>query len=690
MNAKSFFSTTMLAYLLLTTITGCSKSTKEADELPELISTVNFPYIANNALYSFDPETEESEKLISFDHSLIVALDTDQSSKDTNDDNVLTFTHSATAEYFVYAKSQALHIYDLSTREDHELYDFKNDKVFDPDTQKLSKIKESYICDIQKVVTWDEESRLAKRILYKDELSVYVKTSSNEQCTNTDKPFEFWQIKIEESNKTYIKRRKILLEHSHDHTHVHNHDDDNYIYASLHGHEHTLKKGELDENGAPFDPNNHKHSHKHVHTFLYDDEHPHQFLNKNEVDAVHNNLKFQEIKFETHHKLVGKKTTIYSIDEALMYSGKPVLDVLNRTFGYLGFNTIEKAYKFYVVNPESENLEKSFLWDLTNINFNTQNNYSNLSDIEILTPKYNRFSTFQYADKNILITSNNKIHFFTLAELFDDDEEEAREASISNPIFDGNISNPSLENSIKFDISNQNMIITAGHDIWSIDFKNSRPSTAELTKRFTEPKLSNIDSNYISNRIFISKSFVEQDTNEHSLVLLLDSGLEDLTVLSRTADSISSNTLNNNIFINIIDADSQNRRAEFFSSDLNSSTEFYESLWSLDTVDYRNNTERNIASILSSDTSAIEPESIASPKLFLFDNDKGEEFGYIPQDIISSNKVVIFTNLYGLTEITDTSSATSTYFFSNQKSSFNFDNEYKVMKQLLPQNNDGE
>ena len=697
MNAKSFFLTTTLVFIFLATISGCSESTKQAAPLPTLISVVNFPYIENNSLYSFEPETGLSEKLFTAEQELILALDTDQSSKEKNDNNVLIFRHSSKAEYFVYANTQTLHIYDVNTRINHQLYDFKNDIIFDPVTNGFVTAPESYICDIQKVVTWDKEPRLAKEVIYKDELAIYVKTSTNEECQNTETPFSYWQINIEETSETLSRRRRVLLEHSHDHIHFHDHDDDSYELAELHNHTHTLVEGELDENDNPFDPNNHKHNHKHIHGFLFEDEHGHDHLTKNEVDAVHNNSKNQEILFENHPKLIGRKTTANSIggvrvdkiDEALMYSGKPVIDVDNRNFGYLGFNTSENTLKFYSVeDPDDKKLKKKLLWQLTNNSFNTiDNDQSKLSDLEKLIPRYNRFANFDYAEKDILIFTDTKVLFFTLADLFDDTLED-KEVSIANPIFTSNISTPKLSSRTNYSNSNKKMAITENNTIWSVDFSNNSPSQATRITQLKEPDLVKVDSTYISDSsILVEKSFNNNDMNESSIVVLQDTGLETQTVLPKTLDSISSIVINNDALINLTDASLQTRRVEYFSSELATLKPYYESIWGLDGVDYRNNNEQDIISIVSSETSSNEINSIASPKLYLFDNDdllgQGEDFGYIPQDIIDVKNIVIFTDLYGFIEVSNIDSSTSTYFFSNKKTSFNFNSEYKNMKPLL-------
>ena len=696
MNAKNFFFTTSLAYIFLATISGCSESTKKAPPLPDLTSAINFPYIENNSLYSFDPRTGLSEKLFTANTKLILALDTDESTKESTN-NSLIIKHSVKAEYFAYANAQTLHLYDIDTRIDHQLYDFKQDIMFDPISNSFVPAPESYICDIQKIITWDKEARLAKRVLYKDEFALYVKTSTNENCQDTETPFSYWQINIEESSETLTRRRKILREHSHDHTHQHEHDDENYELFELHDHVHSLKD-ELDEN---FDPNNHEHNHKHLHDFLFENEHEHEHLTLDEIDAVHNNPKNQEIKFETYPKFIGKKTTIDSsgsvkveaVDEALMYSGRPLLDINNRTFGYLGFNTTENTLKFYTVaDPDRKNFVKKQIWQLTNTNFNTiTNDQPELSDLEKLIPRYNRFSNFQYANNGMYIITDNKIIFLALSDLFDDDSLGYIEESISNPLFTSNISTPKLKDRVSYNESYNKMSITEDTTIWSIDFFNNSPSEAIKVTQLNEPNLIKVASTHIENSsILIEKSFNNNGIQENSIVVLQETGLESQTILPKTPDALTTTVKDNYVLMSLTDADLQNKRAQYFTPQLGSPTPFSESIWPLDGVDYRNNNEQKVITLISSDTdtNANEINSVTAPKLYLFKNDanlgQGEDFGYIPQNVVDVKKVVILSDLYGLIEVTNTDSSTSTYFFSNKKSSFNFNNEYKNMKLLQP------
>lgn len=677
----------ILASLILGTL-GCSETTKEAEPLPDLIQSVKFPYINNNTLSSFNPETGELITLDTYNNNLILALDTDKSKKKTDNTTTISFDHTTTPEFFVYAKEQSLHIFDLENNKSHKIYSFANEKVFDPNTNQISKATNSFICDIQKVVIWDDEAKTARKELFKDELSVFVKTSLNENCSDNPDSYNYWKINIVEDKDEYTLRRKVLLEHTHKHQHFHDHDDENYEYADLHKHVHILKADEKDENGQNFDPNNHTHSHTHTHDFVYGHEHQHDFLSKEEVDEIHDNPKYHEIKYETYPKLIGKKTTLVSIDEALMYSGKPVIDKTNRRFGYLGFNTSESSYKFFMVNPESEEFRYTELWELHNENFDINNDFS-LTNLERLSNKDNRLQNFDYIDSNIWITANNKIYYFTLEEIFDDDKIEEREYRIEHPLFTSSIMEPSLSNRAKYNEENKSFLITEGLDVWRVDLTKGPISEPHLVRRHIESTLQSIDTYDLSGKIAIQKHFIENSETQTSLVLTENDGLENLTVIPKTQFQINTLSLKNTLLFNSIENNSEYKFADYYILGSSSTTRLNESVWGLDAIDYRELTEESVITLLTSETTPAFFGSIASPILYLFDLDEslgqGEAFGYIPEDLTSANKIIFLNEMYGIINITNIEGEEKDYFFSNLKSSFNFDNEYKVMKLLSPE-----
>lgn len=717
MHANSRFSSALILGLIMLTLFGCSETTKQADPLPELTSIAHFPYVQGDSIYTFNPELGTSDVLANSDTGLIIALDTDvsKSEKIDNENNVEieVFTHTATAEYIAYANKQTLHLIDLNTRYDHEIFSFKEDKKFDPVSQTLVDAEESYICDIQKSIVLDEETRLEKKILYKDELKLYVKTSLQEDCTESEEaPFSYWQINIEESSATYTRRRTILKEHTHKHTHVHDHSD------SDHDHEHSDELIQQDK--ADLNNNlliNHEHEHEsHTHDFVYGPDHFHDFLTKSEVDAVHNapidkEIKtYQEIQFETHPILKGQKTTIESIDEALMYSGMPVVDIRNRNFGYIGLNSSTNTYKFYSIDLDT--FKKSFLWELSNENFtNTNKSILTLSDLEKMTPRYNRLSNFQYVGEDILVLSNNQLIYFTLTELFDDDESETRELSVSNPAFISLLDDPPLEERMKYNAQSKRAAIIENMDVWEIEFAEEGQSTKTLIKRYNEPNLITLSASFIGDELFVEKIFEDAGIIETSMTSLHTSGLEDQTLIQRTVDKIITQKLDTDILITRSDNFSQILSTTHFGPDFNNPffTDLDNSLWTLNSTDYRGYTEKNIITFLRSDDNPDLANSIEAPKLFILDkiiditveddddnssdnefpegfNGVGEDFGFVRQAITGASKVVIFSDLYGFIEVQNIDETSSTYFFSNEKSSFNFDNEFKEMKLLDPSN----
>lgn len=700
MSVKHCFSIASVLGLLLLSA-ACSETTKQAEPLPDLITKAYFPFVRDNAIYTFDPVSGDSELLAESETGMIIALDTDlsRSDKRVNEVNVEEefFNHTSTAEYYVYANKQTLHLYDLNTRYDHQLFSFNEDQKYDPESQSFIDAEPSYICDIQKSVILDEETRVVRTVLYKDELKVYVKTSLQEDCLDDPENFDYWQINIEESDETFQIRRRILKEHTHKHDHFHDHDDNQYQYQGDHSHDHTDEFIEaIEATGEIFDPNDHEHEHTHTHDFVYGEDHYHDFLTKEEVDAVHNDpvgndiKTYQEVQFETHPILVGKKTTVESINEALMYTGKPVVDISKRTFGYLGLNSQTNTYHFYSVNLDS--FEKRPLWSMTSDDFtNTNRPNLALSDLEKATPKFNRCTNFEYIDDHVLISSNNKLFYFTLTELFDDDENQARQAAITTPVFTSAVNTPALNERRKYNANNSRMVIVEGMDIWSIDFLTERPFTKQLIKRYNEANLNSVNAAYLGSELLVHKHFEELGTSEQALTILQQTGLEDQTLIPKTEDELSLQTLDTDILMTRYDSIDQTLSATHYGANFTSLflDSLIDALWAEDSVDYRNYNEENVITLLHSPFLNASPFTIETPTLYFFDQQNmdnlglGEDFGLIPQEVAKAHQVVIYDNLYGLIEVEDSNNNFSTYFFSNSKNAFNFDNQFKIMKELV-------
>lgn len=659
--------------------TGCSESTKPAEPLVDIVFPVHFPFINNGSLYSIEPtieygvapdsedETNLPEHKLLFDfpvvngleNPLILALDIDQSTK-SNEEITEESAQTPLPEFISYAKSQTLHVYDLSTRRDHEVYSFASDP-FDPEH------KGRYICDLQKVITLDEKNFLARIVLLKDELAVYTKTSTLPNCSDPEGNFEYWQINIEETkdidieeNKgIYTIRRKILKEHSHLHKHFHNHDDPDYEFADIHNHPHLFQKDELDDDGLPFDPNNHIHRHAHSHEWVYGPEHAHDHLSKEEVDEIHNNPQNHEIIFEINPLLTGKRTSIDSIDEALMYSGAPIVNTDTRQFGYLGLNSQENTYKFYTSNFES--LEKRQLWAESSVYFSDLTNPVNsLSDWKVLVPRYSRPFHFQYIGKHIGLYADNKFFYFTLDLLFNhqDPENDSRALRLTNPLFSSNFSSPNLSNRTLYNKNSQKMAISEGLSAWSIDF-NENPPQAVRIKTYTEPALSEIYATHLGDSIAVLKTFSENNETNSSLVSLLETGLEDRSIKPRSSDIISSIAKNDTLLITTLNSDDNNLNANHYIQDFGSFLPtLLDTAWTLDTVDYRNNNMEEKISLISSDNTSFIPGTLSEPNAYFLDINapigRGEMiWDFSDFNISSVNNLVIFNDFYSIVEFQD-------------------------------------
>lgn len=701
-NAKFSFFVAAIISAFVSTLSGCSESTKEAKPLPDIISKVHHPYIKGNALFSFEPESGESEKLIESELGMFLALDTDKSNPVSNENGSETFENTSSAEYFIAANKQTLHLYDLNTRKEHLIFSFKDDLVVLAENNELTPAPESYICDIQKVITLDEDARLGKVILYKDELKVYVKTSYNSDCTSNNQAYTYWQIDIINSQEeTYTIRRKTLLEHSHDHTHFHDHNDPNYALADEHNHEHILETGEpdLNNNGMEFDQNNHEHTHSHLHDFIYSDDHFHEHLTKEEIDATHNSPRYQQITFETYPVLTGKQTSLEGIDEALMYSGKPVVDVENRVFGYIGLNTKENSYKFYSVIESNQIIKKELLWTLKSDLFsNIDTQIDPLSSLEKLVGAYNRRSNFIYANKSIVLTAKDKLLYFTFEELFDDDEAEAREQRLLSPIFTSANDFGNTQSNFEYNSLRNTMVIVEDLKVWFVDFTEDSFSSPQFVKDFSLNNNSQnipsaIKAEFFNGEIIVTKYFESNSNVMTSIISLQKRGLESNTIVPKTNNTIASTlvsfrttidsqeTKNNKVIISINDSGNSTLDSIILDEISSVSSGFVsDTIYIPNALDFR--TVSDITPYLQSDYMQLSPNSLRSPNLYLARDNTVENFGEVPDEVTQVKRAVIFDDIYGLVEIVDTDNVENLYFFTIGRTSYNLDNEFKYMKKL--------
>lgn len=655
----------ILLYLLASMLfvaSGCSETTKDAPELPEIVFPVSFPFIEDSKLYSIennrfyglpaeeDPDAStfgtHRELLLGITSGIFITLDTDLSVK-SSEGGVETFSNTSLPEYVAYADKHTLKLYDLNTRYIHTLYSFETD-AFNKDA------KPGYICDLQKVVTWDEESRLSKKVLFKDELAVYVKTSSLANCDEAEEGYKYWQINIAETSDIFKRRIKTLKTHTHEHKHFHNHDDTDYEFFDIHNHLHVLEEGELDEDGFPFNPNNHKHKHSHTHEFIYDNEHEHAEISQDELDTVHNDPKNQEIKIQTFPILTGRRTTLTSLDEALMYSGQPVIDINARNFGYLGLNTKEQAFKFYEVDLDT--LDKKLLWSQQSDALAGITNYTGKNtDWHALVSKHNRRKNTSIINNKAITFVDNKLFMFSLESLFDDDAVEDRQFSFANPLFTSTYSSPYLSERSHLNSSNNKMVISENNEIWLIDFEKSNPLATRI-RSFNNADLSSLGSIMMGSEILVVKRFNENDAPQTSITALAESGLELFTITTRTSDHVNVHYLNNNSLINIVSADpSMDISAKLLISNLGSPlSTLNETFWIPRGTDYRNFPEKEVISLLSSDNLSTQAGALDQPGIYILDTEttdgRGETVGTIPEAVRGPSELVLFNNFYNIVE----------------------------------------
>jgi hypothetical protein len=642
---------------LMVILSGCSETTKEAPPLPDIVFPVTFPFIENGNLYSIEnnrhfglpvdepanSNEDSKELLLNNPSGLILALDTDKSDQST-EDGVDTFFNTPLPEYIAYADTHSLKLFDLSTRRNHQLYSFESDP-FNAEAQP------AFICDIRKVTTWDEDARLSRQILFKDEMAIYVKTSTSENCDEPSEGFQYWQINVEESTETFTIRRKTLKAHTHEHRHFHQHDLEGEL-SELHNHPHFLEEGELDENGERFNPNDHTHRHTHSHDFIYEEHHEHEFLSQEEIDAVHNDPVNHTIVFETHPVLIGRRTTITSIDEALMYSGIPVIDTASRNFGYLGFNSKEGALKFFEINLDSQ--EKRLLWSIKHDNLTGLKSPPDLhQDWRALVPDYNRQQNYLMINDRIGLFSEQQLFQFSIESLFDDDATTQRKNSLDQPLFSSNDASSPLEQRTNFNLSRNKMVISENNQIWLLDLESDLPAT--LVKQFSETDLLNAEAVIRGGGIMAVKRFNSLDSSSVSIAILEESGIEVQTLISRTSDAIQVQQREDNSFLNMINASTQQLSARLLLSTFGSPLpDLQDTYWLSQALDYRSFLSEIRVSQVSSDNLSIIPGTMELPVVYFLDlNDplgRGEQIETIDEAVRSASGLVIFNNFYNILE----------------------------------------
>jgi len=682
MNAKWLY---ILLPVVLLSLSACSESEKVIETPPPVVEKISFPYINDHTLYSFEPVTGDRELIVQSNRKMMLSLDIDQTTSITIDEENF-LQHSRLPEYIIYVTDQALHLYDPATRHDHELISFT------PAQGDTSSAAE-YICDIQKIITIDKESAAQQETLLKDETGVYVKTSLNENCSEDegaedegaeDAPpsFNYYQLSIETSTtETFEIRQSSLLKHTHVSTHEHDHDNDS------HSHEHSDKEIE----DKDFDTNNHAHNHTHTHEKTFKDLVQHHHLTQEEVDETHNDTNNQEIEFRTFPVFVAKKL---KIDQALMYSGTPIVDIENKQFGYLGFNTKEQAYKFYATDPE--NLKKTELWtmpvpgSLIPLRIPT--------DKDQLFPHRNKPQVYQELPNGILLTHSAKLVKLVLEDLFDDDQDKEREFSFAHPLFE-----TSDQKTASYHYNSETDEIAVKYENSIFIIKNHSNEPYKLVRTFSNDALDKFSIAPFSDEVIVLKdlSFNEtpsvcptQDICSFTSVNI-ESGQEN-TLISKSTDGHRLRVFGNVILANLEDSENNTWNAQFFKTDLRTlfSPPLVNSIWGV-LKDLRYDTENESTPTIvnaNSGTSseANEKPTLSAPNLYTFDIDatlgQGELIGTIPTEVAYVKEIVVFNEYYGLIELKESSAPdapTKTYFFPPEISNINVTGEFGDMKLLF-------
>lgn len=641
-------------------LTACSGGDDSIEKLPPLIKEVSFPFVTENALYAFDRKTGNNEKLAESNRSLMLQLDTDQSTKSRNENDEEVLLHTTLPEYVVYVVNQTIRLYDLNTRHDHLLLSFET----------TAASENRYVCDLQHMITLDEESLVDRVVLLKDEEAFYAKTSASGDCEGNAGSFEYYRISIEDSfTETYEVRRTNLLIHEHKHTHVHEHIDD-------HNHTHT---SDIPKVADPEDPsgrsiNNHEHRHVHQHDFIYKKLHAHEYID--DPDLVHNLPENQEIVTETHPVLVGKK---HQITQAQMYSGEPIIDLDNKKFGYLGFNETDSAYKFYEDSSDPDDLNKYELWSMSNDEF-------------LLQPE-NTYGKIQKGfNGTILLEFNWKVVIFPLEDLFDDDQDKEREYNVANPFFQRTQLDQYHSAVYDFDENTDTIAIQDLDRIFTI--RNNR--FLKHVRTLDNPGLVNIDFNLFNDRIVTIKEYEDTAELQSTAVTAISAsnGQEQTLIPKNTALTLFRFFPNSTLTMSVEDTVNTTWHGFLINSNLtqNFSTPLENVTWG-SVLDQRltpsnvvNNREY-MSAIIHADTAAESTINtrpvLVDPNVYLYDEDaidgQGTLLGTIPTAITSVNDITIINELFGIIEVEESIPTTGTkyYYFNPDDASF----EMKLMYQ---------
>ena len=635
----------------------------------------------------------------------MVALDIDDTLTlaDINNDDY--YSHTELPEHVVYVRDQSLYLFDLANRRKHKLF-----------------TSEDTICDLKKVTGVNINALLERESLYTDSMSVYIKTSSQSSC---DTDLEFLQIDIDSNltviaeqvddglgnieltsikvTENYELRRTKLISHNHISTHEHTHDSGSPADPDVHD-DHNHPEGEEDTF--------HSHNHEHIHDFVYSYLAEHNYLSREEIEKVHNDRNNQEILLEEHPVLIGHKSYV---SEALMYSGKPVVDTENKQFGYMGFETrsnedrldcegsdvSEIQLVFFLGNIEDS--KKRRLWCVQHEGFDTRPRSTEANqDLQTLVSLLIKRDNFRILDSNIFLEFDWNLVKLEFDHIFDDDKNIERAASFSTPILKRSATTEYTDiNILSFDHN----LLTVEDNGLGYELNVGSPTTetinlilAQPIRDFSNDNLSKVEYRQLSSNLLSLKSFSGTDPAEQSLTSTrISSGVE-TNLLERSANLLELIMFeDNNLLVTTISEEIPDVSSYVFTE--NASQKFENSRLSL---------LRDLRKIAPSGIIISDPEVPAilytneadsndnnlsylrSPSMHFFDPNEnlglGDLIGELPDNVASVESLVIVNEYYGLIEIqaaTAADSNSSLYFFSPSRSYLNPDGESNELKLIF-------
>lgn len=700
--------------VLIGSLYSCADSDPVKVVLPGIISSVAIPYIKDSTLYEFIPaanaeEESRSKELASSNKNLMVALDTDRALSSTDINNNDYYARTELPEHVVYVRDQSLYLFDLANSRKHKLF-----------------TSENIICDLKKVTEADIDALLERQIFYTDSMSVYIKTSSQNSC---DVDLEFLQIDINsnltviaeqvddgqgnlefesiETTENYELRRTELISHIHVSTHEHTHIEGTSADPDDHD-DHDHPEGEEDTF--------HSHDHKHTHGFNYSFLPEHNYLSREAIEKVHNDPKNQETLIEEHPILIGHKS---NVSEALMYSGKPIIDTDNKQFGYMGFETRtsedrlecegsdDSAIQLVFFLGDLENSIKRRLWCMQHDGFDTRPSIEQSNqDLNTLLSALSNRDNFRIFDSLILLEFDWNLVGLELDHIFDDDRNTEREASFTNPILKRSMTEEytgirilSLQEDLLIveDSGLSYQLDIDSSTIETVDLSLSPPSTPPI-RDFSNNNLSDIAYKLTTGKLLSAKSFSGTDPVEQSLTSTeISSGVETSLIERSTRLLELIMTDNNKLLVTTSNNEPVDVSSYVFTGN---ASQIFSNSRLAQLQDLRQVTPSGIV-IANTEVPAIlhsiEVDSnennlnyLRSPSMYFFDQSEhiglGDILGELPVNVASVESLVIINQYYGFIEFktaTTLDSHSSAYFFSPSRSYLNPDGESNEMKLMF-------